>query len=80
MVENSSFESVEGLRKMPASTTEGKPGRMSVNQALWAAHKLPAYLMEMKVESLSRIGRSRTAQDWLDLGPALAQAIAKAVE
>ncbi len=50
MVNGSSFESDEGLRAMATSTTPGKPGRMTVNQALWAEEQVPAYLMELKVE------------------------------
>ena len=80
MAANSSFESTEGLRQMPATTTEGKAGRMTVYQALWAEHRLPAYLMEMKVEKVAKLDRSRSVQDWLELGPVLAQALAAAVE
>ena len=80
MVAHSSFESEEGLRAMPESTTLGKPGRMSVNQALWAEQQVPAYLMELKVEEVAKLDGRRTVDDWLALGPKLVEAIAEAVE
>ena len=80
MVETSSFESDEGLRAMPVSTTPGKPGRMTVNQALWAEDQVPAYLMELKVERVDELNRRRSVDDWRTLGPKFVQAIAAAVE
>ena len=80
MVDHSSFESEEGLRPMPTSTTPGKPGRMTVNQALWAEQQVPAYLMELKVEKVSKLDSRRSAEDWLALGPKLIEAIAQAVQ
>ncbi len=80
MVASPSFESEEGVRKMPASTTNGKPGRMTVNQALWAEMNLPAYLMELKVEEVGKLDKRRSVQDWLALGPGLVQAAATALE
>ena len=79
MVEHSSFES-EGLRPMPASTTPGKPGRMTVNQALWAEQQVSAYLMELKVEKVGKLNGRRSVDDWLALGPKLVEAIAEAVQ
>lgn len=80
MVESSSFESDEGLRKMAVSTTPGKPGRMTVNQALWAEEQVPAYLMELKVERVGKLNGHRTVADWRALGPKLMQGIATAVK
>ncbi len=80
MVETSSFESDEGLRKMAVSTTPGKPGRMTVNQALWAEEQVPAYLMELKVERVGKLNGRRTVADWRALGPKMVQAIAAAVK
>jgi hypothetical protein len=76
MVGDSSFESDEGVRAMATSTTPGKPGRMTVNQALWAEEQVPAYLMELKVERVDKLDGRRTVADWQALGPALVQAIA----
>ncbi len=80
MVETSSFESDEGLREMLTSTTPGKPGRMTVNQALWAEEQVPAYLMELKVERVGKLNGRRSVQDWRALGPNLMQSIAAALE
>lgn len=77
---NTSFESSEGLRKMPESTTLGQPGRMSVNQALWAEQQIPAYLMELKVEKVNKLNGRRLPPDWLLLGPGLVRAAVAAVE
>ncbi|WP_373515864.1 M14-type cytosolic carboxypeptidase [Persicitalea sp.] len=80
MVDNTSFESSEGLRKMPESTTLGQPGRMTVNQALWAEQQVPAYLMELKVERVNKLDGRRLTPDWLLLGPGLVRAAVTAVE
>ena len=80
MAESTSFESSEGLRPMPASTTLGQPGRMTVNQALWAEGQVPAYLMELKVEKVSKLDGRRLVPDWLLLGPGLVRAAVAAVE
>jgi len=80
MVDHSSFKADEGIRKMPESTTAGKRGRMTVNQALWAEQKVAAYLMELKVEEVEKIGRRRNVEDWLTLGPKILQAMVSATE
>ena len=80
MVKNTSFESSEGLRKMPESTTLGQPGRMTVNQALWAEQHVPAYLMELKVEKVDKLNSRRLVPDWQLLGQGLVEAAVGAVE
>ena len=80
MVNHSSFESEEGLRPMPESTTPGQPGRMTVNQALWAEQRVPAYLMELKVERVEKLNGRRSVDDWRALGPKLVEAVAEAVQ
>ncbi len=65
---------------MEASTTPGKPGRMTVYQALWAEQQVPAYVMELNVGTVEKLNGRRTADDWLALGPKLAEALAAAVE
>ncbi|NND04957.1 MAG: hypothetical protein HKN87_01135 [Saprospiraceae bacterium] len=79
MVGQTSFESTEGVREMPLSTTPGKPGRMTVNQALWAEMNIPAYLMELKVEAVDKIDGRRGVEDWLELGRGLLEAIDKSL-
>lgn len=80
MSEHTSFKAEEGLRMMPATTTEGKPGRMTVNQALWAEQQVPAYLMELKVEKADKLNARRSVEDWLALGPVVVNALVAAVE
>lgn len=80
MSEHTSFKAEEGLRDMPKTTTEGKPGRMTVNQALWAEQKVPAYLMELKVEKADKLNARRSVEDWLDLGQGVVKALVAAVE
>lgn len=74
MVDQTSFASDEGVRKMARTTTEGMKGRMSVNQALWDEYQMPAYLMELKVEYNEKLPGRRLAPDWLELGTGLVEA------
>lgn len=62
---------------MTATTTEGKPGRMNVAQALWRERKIPAFLMEQRVEFNEKLGRYPVAEDRLRFGAGLAQSIVK---
>ncbi|MEK6478168.1 M14-type cytosolic carboxypeptidase [Catalinimonas sp. 4WD22] len=80
MSEHSSFKDERGLREMPATTTESQRGRMTVNQALWAEQKVPAYLMELKVEEVEKLNARRSVDDWLALGPEIVKGLVAAVE
>ena len=62
---------------MTATTTEGKPGRMNVAQALWRERRIPAFLMEQRVEFNEKLGRYPVAEDRLSFGAGLAQSIVK---
>ena len=64
---------------MNQSTTPGKPGRMNVAQALWHERKIPAFVMENRVEHNARLGRLPTIDDRQLFGKQLAEAIAKAL-
>jgi hypothetical protein len=77
MLDHTSFHAPEGLRPIPESTT---PGRMTVHQALWAEQKIPAYLMELKVEALDTSGNRRSIKEWLALGPEVIKAMVAAVK
>lgn len=79
MVEQTSFESVEGVRHMFRTTTEGKKGRMTINQALWAEYRIPAYLMELKVEHVNKLPGRRLPSDWQALGRGLVKSIGEVV-
>jgi hypothetical protein len=64
---------------MAGSTTPGKPGRMSVAQALWQERKIPAFLMENRVERNDRVNRPPVIADRILFGQQLADAIARAL-
>ncbi len=55
-------------------------GRMTVNQDLFAERRIPAFLMELMVERHPKLGRLRTAQDFIDFGAGLAKSLAAAAE
>jgi hypothetical protein len=52
---------------------------MTVNQALWAERKAPAFLMEQRVEHNEKLGRYPTTSDRLAFGAELVKAIAAAL-
>lgn len=64
---------------MAGSATPGKPGRMSVAQALWQERKIPAFLMENRVERNDRVNRPPVIADRILFGQQLADAIARAL-
>lgn len=53
-------------------------GRMSIESALFAERKVPAFLMELMVERHPQLGRPRTAADFVSLGKGLAISLASA--
>jgi hypothetical protein len=73
------FDSPEGVRDMPATTTAGMKGRMTVYQGLFHERKIPAFLMELKTERNSRLGREATIGDRMEFGSALIRAMTSAV-
>jgi hypothetical protein len=77
MVANSSFEAPEGLRSIQ---TQVEPGRMTVYENLWSEFGIPAYLMELKIEQVRKINRSRMISDWLSLGPKIIESISSALD
>ncbi|MBK7931577.1 MAG: hypothetical protein IPJ98_30100 [Bryobacterales bacterium] len=62
---------------MPATTTEGKPGRMTVAQGLWHERKIPAFLMEQRVEFNAKLGHYPLTEDRIRFGAELAQSIVR---
>jgi len=62
---------------MPSTTTEGKPGRMTVAQGLWHERKIPAFLMEQRVEFNAKLGHYPLTEDRIRFGAELAQSIVK---
>lgn len=73
-----SFSPSGGPRDSGVSTTPGKPGRMTVYQALHHQFQIAAFLMELRVERSPRLGRCPTTADQLALGAELVQALAHA--
>lgn len=81
---------VKGLRERTSFVDERSPrnslekpadrGRFTVNQYLYAEKKAAAFLMEMMVERNPRLGRPRTARDFVALGEGLARSLAEAAE
>jgi len=77
--EKTRFYSPGGPRGAGTSTTPGMKGRMSVNQALFHDRKIPAFLMELMVDSSPKLSRPPTAGDRLEFGAALVQVMCAAV-
>jgi hypothetical protein len=79
LVASSTFNPTAPLRDSGASTTPGKPGRMTVDQGLFHDRKLPAMLMEQMIEYDSKLGRVPTAADRGEFGAELVRALSAAV-
>jgi len=77
--ETTTFHSPGGPRDAPATTTEGMKGRMSVNQGLFAERKVPAFLMELMVDSSPKLSRLPTVEDRLEFGAALVRVMCETV-
>jgi len=72
--ESTSFLDPKSPRNSMAANID--KGRYTVNQYLFSQRKVPAFLMELMVEHHPKLGRPRTAQDFLAIGPPLAQTLA----
>ena len=79
LASQSSFNPTGPLRDPGATTTPGKPGRMTVDQGLFNDRKLPAMLMEQMIEYDSKLGGVPTAADRRQFGAELVRALAVAV-
>jgi murein tripeptide amidase MpaA len=66
------------LRSDPAGPVD--KGRMGVQGALYRDRRIPAFVMELMVDTSPKIARPPTVQDRLDFGAALAQLMCEAVE
>jgi hypothetical protein len=73
------FQSNRRADLSAATTTEGKPGRMTVVQGLYAARKIPAFLIEQMTVKHPKLGRQPQPQDRMSFGVDLVQAMAAAV-
>jgi hypothetical protein len=54
-------------------------GRMMVNQGLFHERKIPAFLMELMVDSSPKLSRPPTVGDRLEFGAALVEVLCDAV-
>ncbi len=77
---HTTFAPTRPLSAAAETTTEGKPGRMTVNQGLYRDRKLPAFLMELRISQQPRLDRPPTAEDRMDFGRGLVRAAAEAVD
>lgn len=77
--QTTAFHSPGGPRNSPATTTAGMKGRMTVNQGLFADRRIPAFLMELMVDSSPKLGRPPTVEDRLEFGAALVRILSEAV-
>jgi hypothetical protein len=79
LVANTSFNPDRPPHDAGFSTTLGMPGRMTVNQGLFYARKIPAMLMEQTVDFDSKLGRVPTTEDRLAFGAGLVRCMWAAV-
>ncbi|WP_321474863.1 M14-type cytosolic carboxypeptidase [uncultured Paludibaculum sp.] len=78
--EKTVFYAPNGPRDAGESTTPGMKGRKTVHQELFAARKIPAFLMEQMVERHPLLKRPPTVQDRLEFGAALVDVLTQTVE
>jgi hypothetical protein len=71
------FEATRPMSTAPRTTTEGKPGRMTVVQGLSRDFKIPAFLMEQRISRHPKLGRIPTVEDRLAFGRDLVGVIAE---
>jgi hypothetical protein len=77
--ESQTFAPTGPPRAAEASTTPGRPGRMTVIQGLYKDRQLPAFLIEQRITGHPKLGRQPTPEDRLQFGADLARAMWKAV-
>jgi len=77
--ERTTFHPSSPLRVAAESTTAGQAGRMIVTQGLWAERRIPAFLIEQRVEYNEKLGRHPTVEDRIDFGAGLVEAIGAAL-
>lgn len=78
--EKTYFYAPKGPRTAAESTTPGMKGRKTIYQELYAARKIPAFLMEQMVENHPRLHRPPTVGDRLAFGAALVDVLTRAVQ
>jgi hypothetical protein len=79
LAETTTFAPTRPPRPQDASTTPGKPGRMTVTQGLYHDRKIPALIMEQRIDRNPKLGRFPTVEDRLQFGAGMVKAIAQAL-
>lgn len=77
---NQTFSPTRQPQAAEASTTIGKPGRMTVIQGLYKDRSLPAFLIEQMITKHPKLGRQPTPADRQQFGADLVYAMWQAVE
>jgi hypothetical protein len=74
------FDDPRGPRESGLSTAPAQRGRMTVNQGLFHERRVPAFLMELRVERSPKLGRCPTVADRLEFGRRLVAVLAAALQ
>jgi hypothetical protein len=77
--EKTTFAPTRPLTWAPPTTTEGKPGRMTVYQGLYKDFGIPAFLTEQRVSMHPKLKRRALTEDRLQFGRDLALVLDAAV-
>ena len=77
--EKTTFAPTRSLTWAPPTTTEGKPGRMTVVQGLYRDFKIPTFLTEQRVSMHPKLKRRALTEDRLQFGRDLAVVLDAAV-
>ena len=72
--QHSTFAPTRPLFRGTFTTTEGKPGRMTVSQGLYRLRKLPAFTMEQMIARNPKLGHFPTIEDRVTFGAGLVRA------
>jgi len=72
------FQSTRKASAVAVTTTEGKPGRMSVVQGLYRDRKAPAFLIEQRISTHPKLKRAPMPDDRKQFGAALVKAMLEA--
>jgi hypothetical protein len=75
--ETKTFAPTRPPQMAEASTTPGKPGRMTVIQGLYKDRQLPAFLIEQMITKHPKLGRQPTPEDRQQFGADLVRAMWK---
>lgn len=77
--DKTTFAPTRGLSWAAPTTTEGKPGRMTVVQGLYRDFRIPTFLTEQRVSLHPKLKRRALTEDRLQYGRDLAIVMAEAV-